>query len=117
MQQVADDFEGWVSVLAADDDMEGMDEFVHLMILKIQELPDPNHDMLDNQWVGLSNLRLDGPTRTDIENVIERQSVMLRILTVLHDKVAAEAIRLRVRPDTLYRKHTSIMMPVAINLV
>ena len=91
-----------------------MEEVVHLIILKIQELPDPSHDTLDDQWVGLSNLYLDGPTRTDIENVIDRQAMMLRILTVLHDKVNAEAMRLHVLPDTLYRKHASIPMPCAV---
>ena len=116
IQPVVDDFEGWGTDLSDNDDgsMDGMEEVVHLIILKIQELPDPNHDTLDDQWVGLSNLYLDGPTRTDIENVIDRQAMMLRILTVLHDKVNAEAIRLHVLPDTLYRKHASIPMPCAI---
>jgi hypothetical protein len=116
IQPVVDDFEGWGSDLSDNDDgsMDGMEEVVHLMIIKISELPDPSHDTLDNQWVGLSNLHLDGPTRTDIENVIDRQAMMLRILTVLHDKVNAEAIRLHVLPDTLYRKHASIPMPCAV---
>ena len=116
IQPVVDDFEGWGTDLSDNDDgsMDGMEEVVHLIILKIQELPDPSHDTLDDQWVGLSNLYLDGPTRTDIENVIDRQAMMLRILTVLHDKVNAEAIRLHVLPDTLYRKHASIPMPCAM---
>ena len=88
-----------------DGDGEGMHETVHKLILVMQELPTPTHDLLDELWVSLSNINLDGPTRADIEDVHDRQAALLRILIVLHDGVSEEAMRRRVSPNELYAIH------------
>jgi hypothetical protein len=81
---------------------EGLHETVHKLILMMQELTAPTHEALDAMWITLSNLKLDGPTRTDIEDIGDRQAALVRTLIVLHDRVSAEAIRLQVSPNTLY---------------
>jgi hypothetical protein len=93
-----------------DNDKEGMHETVHKLILCMQELPNPTHDQLDGLWVSLSNIHLDGPTRADIEDILDRQAALVQILIVLQDKVASEAIRTHVSPNTLYCWHAEIQI-------
>ena len=81
----------------------GLHETVHELILLMQELPAPTHEALDGLWVTMSKrMNVDGPTRTDIENIEDRQAALVRIMIVLHDKVSEEAMRTRVSPDKLY---------------
>jgi hypothetical protein len=81
---------------------EGLHETVHKLILMMQEAVEPTHEDLDAMWITLEGLHLEGPTRTDIEDIGDRQAELVRTLIVLHDRVSSEAIRLQVSPNTLY---------------
>jgi hypothetical protein len=75
---------------------------LHEFIILMQDKAAATHDALDAEWVSLAKFHIDGPTRTDIEDVTDRQAEMVRIAGVLHTKVAAEASRLHVSPNVLY---------------
>ena len=79
-----------------------MHALLHEFIILMQDKAAATHEALDAQWVSLSKFHIDGPTRTDIEDITDRQAEMVRIASVLHTKVAAEASRLQVSPNALY---------------
>jgi len=101
-----EELEGWGSDVSENELRQlacnGLHEAVHKNIICMQDLRTPKHEELDEIWVSMSNLCLDGPTQTDIKDPRDRQAVLVQKMTVLHDKVSAEAIRLHVSPDTLY---------------
>ena len=87
-----------------------MHVIVDNIINTMQDLPELTHEKLDELWVGLDNINLDGPTSTDIPDVLVRQARLLCILTVLYDKVSEESNRTKVLPDMIYSRMNNLCL-------
>jgi hypothetical protein len=87
-------------------DKFGTHAAVHNIIVALRDIAprDVTHETLDTIWMGLDNIDLYGPTRSDFEDVLVRQAALLRILTVMHDRVSDESMRTKVDADVVYAR-------------
>ena len=84
------------------DDGINRHEVIHEIIVELSELCTPTHDLLDSIWENLESIRVEGPTRTDIEDVCQRQGKLICILSELHDQVGKQAALEHRLADDIY---------------
>ena len=90
------------TMMIINDDGINRHEVIHEIIVELSELCTPTHDLLDSIWENLESIRVEGPTRTDIEDVCQRQGKLICILSELHDQVGKQAALEHRLADDIY---------------